>query len=149
MKKIAIPLLGILITLGVWFTAGVQLTSAQKPAIPPAIVPQATYIPSAGDQTLLVVLVEFPDQAGLFTGIAWEEVFFGSGTGSFSDYYREVSYDKLRYSGDVVGLNGSGVPVVNSAGVDYVTLTISGDAIYRSVGGVVLPNQIFLPVVVR
>jgi immune inhibitor A len=79
-----------------------------------------TALPRTGNQPLLIILADFSDRAGLFTGQAWRDVFFGAA--GFVDYYEEVSYNQLRYvSGDVVGLSG-GVPVTNSASVAYVRL---------------------------
>jgi len=76
-------------------------------------------IPRTGDQKLLIILADFSDRAGLFTGQAWRQFFFGAG--GFSDYYKETSYNRLRYTGDVVGLSG-GVPVLNGSNVAYVRL---------------------------
>lgn len=76
-------------------------------------------IPLTGDQKLLIVLVDFPDREGLFTGEAWHEAFFGSR--QFADYFREVSYDQLRYTGTVVGIH-DGSPVENSPEVAYIRL---------------------------
>ncbi|MFN8487975.1 MAG: M6 family metalloprotease domain-containing protein [Caldilineaceae bacterium] len=76
-------------------------------------------IPRTGDQPLLVVLVDFPDRTGLFTGQAWQQVFFGAN--GFTDYFKENSYNQLRYTGDIVGLT-NGAPAKNSANVAYVRL---------------------------
>jgi M6 family metalloprotease-like protein len=76
-------------------------------------------IPRTGDQPLLVVLADFPDRPGLFTGQQWQAAFFG--TGGFEDYFREVSYGQLRYAGNVVGL-AEGNPIVNGPTVAYVRL---------------------------
>ncbi len=76
-------------------------------------------IPRRGQQSLLVLLVDFPDQAGLFTGQAWQAYFFGSG--GFADYYTEVSYRQLRYQGDVIGM-ADGIPTANSDTVAYIRL---------------------------
>jgi len=76
-------------------------------------------IPRTEDQPLLVVLADFPDRPGLFTGQQWQTVFFGAG--GFEDYFREVSYGQLRYAGDVVGL-AEGNPIVNGSTVAYVRL---------------------------
>jgi immune inhibitor A len=56
-----------------------------------------------------------------FTGISWQNKFFNTSSNSFAAYYREVSYDKLRYYGDVAGI-ADGVPVTNSPNVAYVRL---------------------------
>jgi M6 family metalloprotease-like protein len=95
-----------------------------QPAVPPimhAIRPQApgNPMPSKGDQKLLVVLADFPDRAGLFTGQAWRQVFFGAD--GFADYYKEVSYNQLRYTGDIVGISGA-TSITNSNTVAYVRL---------------------------
>lgn len=76
-------------------------------------------IPSKGDQKMLVVLVDFPDKAGLFTGQQWQQAMFGAA--GFAEYFKEVSYNQLRYTGDIVGLS-SGVPVSNTNTVAYVRL---------------------------
>jgi immune inhibitor A len=76
-------------------------------------------VPATGDQELLVVLVDFSDRVGIFTGQEWWQFFFGAA--SFADYFEEVSYDQLHLTGDIVGINGS-TPVVNSDGVAYVRL---------------------------
>jgi M6 family metalloprotease-like protein len=76
-------------------------------------------IPRFGDQKLLIILADFPDRPGLFTGQAWQHVFFAPG--GFADYFSETSYGQLCYSGDVVGLS-SGDPVTNSAEAAYVRL---------------------------
>lgn len=75
--------------------------------------------PTKGDQPLLVLLVDFPDRPGLFTGEAWSERFFGPG--GFANYHREVSYNQLRYSGDIVGLD-DGQPAINDGGIAYIEL---------------------------
>jgi len=92
------------------------------PGWPPApAAPQAVThpIPRTGDQKILVVLADFSDLPGLFTGQQWQQALFGPG--GLSDYYKEVSYNQLRYTGTVVGISG-GVPVTNSASVAYVRL---------------------------
>jgi M6 family metalloprotease-like protein len=86
------------------------------PAAPQAVTHP---IPRNGDQKLLVVLADFSDRPGLFTGQQWQQALFGPG--GLSDYYKEVSYNQLRYTGTVVGISG-GVPVTNSASVAYVRL---------------------------
>jgi len=86
----------------------------------PAGVQAVTHpIPRTGDQWLLIVLVDFPDRPGLFTGQDWQQFFFGPG--GFADFYKEVSYNQLRYAGTVVGIS-AGVPVTNSNSVAYVRL---------------------------
>jgi len=76
-------------------------------------------IPRVGSQPLLVILVDFPDRPGLFTGVAWHEHFFDDA--GFADYYREVSYNQLRYSGDIVGID-KGSAARNSDEIAYVRL---------------------------
>jgi len=76
-------------------------------------------VPTTGDQKLLVILADFPDKPGIFTGAEWWQFFFGAD--SFADYFEEVSYNQLHLTGDVVGLTGS-TPVVNSDDVAYVRL---------------------------
>lgn len=77
----------------------------------------ANPVPHVGDQKLLVILADFSDRSGAFTGQAWQNLFFGAD--GFADYYREVSYGLLNYTGDVVGL-AAGSPVVNANAVAYV-----------------------------
>ena len=76
-------------------------------------------IPRRGSQPLLVLLVDFSDQVGQFTQHAWRERFFGAN--GFSDYYKEVSYSQLTYSGSVVGISG-GQGVVDRSTVAYIRL---------------------------
>ncbi|MFN8446624.1 MAG: M6 family metalloprotease domain-containing protein [Caldilineaceae bacterium] len=76
-------------------------------------------IPRTGDQKLLVLLVDFPDLAGKFSGASWFDRFFGNN--SFASFYNEVSYQQLRYSGTIVGLS-AGIPVSNSNDVAYIRL---------------------------
>ena len=76
-------------------------------------------IPNRGDQKLLAILADFSDQPGRFSGHAWWEFFFGQN--GFSDYYREVSHNQLRYVGDVVGIHGN-TAVKNDDRVAYVRL---------------------------
>jgi immune inhibitor A len=76
-------------------------------------------LPTSGDQTLLVILVDFPDKEGVFTGQEWVGSFFGYE--GFSEYFEEISYSKLLYTGDVVGMLGD-VPVLNSPLITYVRL---------------------------
>ncbi len=76
-------------------------------------------IPRRGDQRLLVILVDFPDQRGQYTGQQWHTTFFGSG--GFADYFQEVSYNQLRYTGDIVGIT-EGTAVTNSPAIAYVRL---------------------------
>jgi immune inhibitor A len=106
-------------------------------------------IPRMGDQKLLVALVDFPDKPGLFTGQDWYEFFFGAE--GFDAYFREASYNQLRYTGDIVGMVGS-TPVTNSTMTAYVRLTnpisyyangmygydVSPGAFPRNHGGVVM-----------
>jgi M6 family metalloprotease-like protein len=76
-------------------------------------------LPNRGDQKLLVILADFSDRSGRFSGQAWGEFFFGQH--GFSDYYREVSQQQLRYVGDVVGMHGN-TAVKNDERVAYVRL---------------------------
>jgi len=76
-------------------------------------------MPRLGDQKLLVVLADFSDQPGQISGQAWNTFFFGAE--GFAHFYRQASYDQLRYSGDIVGMVGI-TPVVNNTGVAYVRL---------------------------
>ena len=100
------------------------LRDASHPASEP---PQRSIqypLPRIGDQKLLVLLVDFPDpdRGGLFSGQAWQHFFFGPG--GFSDYYQEVSYDQLRYTGDIVGMSGHSY-VINDSRVAYLRLPYS------------------------
>ena len=83
------------------------------------INPWSDPIPRLGDQKLLVVLVDFPDLPGLFSGEQWREYFWGKQ--GFAAYFRENSYNQLRYTGDMVGMR-LGLPAVNENGVAYVRL---------------------------
>jgi M6 family metalloprotease-like protein len=76
-------------------------------------------VPATGNQELLVILVDFPDRQGIFTGQEWWQFFFG--LDGFADYFEEISYNQLRLTGDIVGMNGY-TPVFNSDGVAYVRL---------------------------
>lgn len=104
-----------------------DVSAADRPISPPHNTPTlppdaiGIPIPQTGQQKLLVILADFPDRAGLFTGEAWQDLLFDTGSGSFADYFREVSYDQLLYSGDIVGMNGA-TPVVNSPSIAYVRL---------------------------
>jgi hypothetical protein len=97
------------------------------PAAPPPrhpIRPLSVFdpIPTKGDFRALTVLVDFPDQPGIFPQEAFARQLFGTWpTGSWADFYREASYGQLRYSGDVVGLR-NGAPVANSGSVAFVRL---------------------------
>jgi M6 family metalloprotease-like protein len=119
-RNIPIIALVVLATLAI-APAGSSSVEAWQPAPPRPIGPRAITqpLPRAGDQPLLVVLADFSDRPGVFSGQAWQQFFFGAD--GFADYYRQASYDQLRYTGDVVGLNGSS-PVTNSAAVAYVRL---------------------------
>lgn len=76
-------------------------------------------IPQTGDQKLLILLVDFPDRAGIFTGTSWQQKFFGPG--GFADYFKEVSYQQLRYTGDVVGIANGSIQV-NPPSLAYIRL---------------------------
>jgi immune inhibitor A len=107
--------------------AGTIRSSDAPPGAPPRPTPGAGHqtealynpIPRTGDQKLLVLLADFSDVPGLFTGQAWQQFFFGAG--GFDDYFREVSYDQLRYTGDIIGLQ-AGTPITNSAQVRYIRM---------------------------
>lgn len=100
---------------------------ADPPPLPPAprqLPPPGTEsigypVPRTGDQKLLVVLADFSDRAGLFTGQQWQSNFLDAN--GFKDYFAQVSYNQLRYTGDIVGKSGS-TPVVNSSSIAYVRL---------------------------
>lgn len=76
-------------------------------------------IPTTGDQPLLVILVDFPDREGSFTLEEWRQYFFGFW--GFADYFSEVSYGNLTYSGDIVGML-NGAPITTSSSIAYVRL---------------------------
>src|SRR5947207_202766 len=109
-RRVVWPLLLALCVAGSPF--GWQVTAANMaganplgPGWPPApAAPQAVThpIPRTGDQKILVVLADFSDLPGLFTGQQWQLALFGPG--GLSDYYKEVSYNQLRYTGTVVGI---------------------------------------------
>lgn len=61
-------------------------------------------LPRKSDQPLLIVLVDFPDKSGSFTGNDWVTYFFD--TGGFIDYFEEISAGQLHYFGDVIGATG-------------------------------------------
>ncbi|MEZ4712634.1 MAG: M6 family metalloprotease domain-containing protein [Caldilineaceae bacterium] len=88
-------------------------------------------MPQTGDQKLLILLVDFVDQPGLFSGQQWRDSFFGAA--GFAAYFAETSYGQLRYAGDIVGMAG-GAPAVNTQSVSYVRLphpiTFYADALY-------------------
>lgn len=76
-------------------------------------------MPQSGDQKLLILLVDFSDQPGLFTGEQWQQSFFGEA--GFTEYYTENSYNQLRYTGDIVGM-AANASTINSASVSYIRL---------------------------
>lgn len=59
-------------------------------------VPEPQLAP-VGPQTLLVIIVEFSDQAGTETNDTFDDLIFGN----VSDYYQKVSYGQSSLSGDV------------------------------------------------
>jgi M6 family metalloprotease-like protein len=99
----------------------VQADPAHPPTVSQAVGIHAVGnpIPRSGNQKMLVILADFPDRAGLFSGQQWQQFFFGPG--GFRDYFLETSYNQLVYSGDIAGIS-AGTPVVNSAGVAYVRM---------------------------
>ncbi len=98
---------------------GVGVPSPPRPHTGCGIQSIEDPVPATGNQKLLVILVDFPDKPGIFTGQEWWQFFFGAA--GFADYFEEVSYNQLHFTGDMVGLSG-GTPVVNSDGVAYVRL---------------------------
>jgi len=138
---------GVILAVGMIRAPAGALAAPAPP--PPGPGPQAlgNPIPRSGDQKLLIVLADFSDRPGSFTGQLWRQFFFGAN--GFADYYRRSSYNQLRYTGAVAGLNGT-TPVTNSLGVAYVRLphpiSFYADGIYgygsnarfpRNNGGVV------------
>lgn len=76
-------------------------------------------LPNSGNQPLLVVLVEFSDRDGLFSGSQFNNMF--NGGGGFADYFREVSYNKLNYNVTIVGNQGkrnNNIPVAGYVRLD-------------------------------
>jgi immune inhibitor A len=115
--------------------------STRQPQLPHSI---PAPMPRMGDQKLLVVLADFPDLPGTIPGAQWKQFFFGA-SNSFAAYYKEVSYNQLRYSGDIVGI-ASGSPAVNSDAVAYVRLpnpiTYYADGLYGyKVGAAQFPKN--------
>jgi M6 family metalloprotease-like protein len=79
-------------------------------------------LPRSGNQHMLVIMVDFSDEPGLYRQSSFQNQFFGAWTaGSFADYYSEVSYGALQYTGDVVGIAG-GSAEKNSDSIAYVRL---------------------------
>jgi M6 family metalloprotease-like protein len=70
----------------------------------------------------LVLLADFPDSVGTFTGTAWADRFFGEG--GFTAFFANNSYQSLRYTGPlaVVGIDSTGAAVANSSSVSYIRL---------------------------
>lgn len=122
MKWLLIPLIVLATWLGSSWTLAQESqnsTSLISPFETGSIDSVVSPIPSMGDQQLLILLVDFPDRPGLFTGQAWHQVFFGAE--GFSAYFEENSYNQLRYKGNIVGID-NGMPVVNSNSVAYIRL---------------------------
>jgi M6 family metalloprotease-like protein len=80
-------------------------------------------VPTTGDQKILVLIVDFPDKRGSFSGSTWGDFFWGEEP-SFMDYFAEVSHGALSYSGDIVGFRGGNQVVQNDdiAAGEYITL---------------------------
>lgn len=76
-------------------------------------------VPSQGNQRLLVLAVEYPNQRGKYTGAQWKTGMFAD----FSSYYAAQSYNKLLYTVDVVTVDSTGKPVINDpASTSYIPL---------------------------
>ncbi|MEZ4656716.1 MAG: immune inhibitor A [Caldilineaceae bacterium] len=107
----------------------VWASSKQQVALNPLSIGEP--MPQSGDQILLILLVDFVDQPGLFSGQQWRDSFLGAE--GFAAYFAETSYDQLRYTGDIVGMDG-GAPVVNGQSVSYIRLpnpiTFYADGLY-------------------
>ncbi len=61
--------------------------------------------PTVGEQKTLVILVNFSSSEGI-TPISIQEagqIIFGTGVNSVNSFYKEISYNKINFSGDVYG----------------------------------------------
>ena len=68
--------------------------------------------PSSGNQRILIIPIDFPDQPGVLKQSEIYNQFFGTWpTITFKDYFKEVSYNKLNLSGDVVGVTGESIKI--------------------------------------
>jgi hypothetical protein len=66
---------------------------------------QAT-CPTTGEQKLAVLQLDFqsiPFANGWYTQQEWRDIFFSTSARSFAGYYREVSYGRTWFAGDVIG----------------------------------------------
>lgn len=83
-------------------------------------------------------MVDFSDEPGQFTQQSFYDLFFGNNpTGNFADYFKENSYGKLRYTGDVVALNSNQV-TTNSNTISYVRLPNPKSFYANGNGGVIV-----------
>ncbi len=64
---------------------------------------QRRVVNPSGTGQLPVILVNYSDTTITFTRADFQRVFFGDGTGSLKDYYREVSYGNFSVTGSVTG----------------------------------------------
>ncbi|MGQ9707917.1 MAG: M6 family metalloprotease domain-containing protein [bacterium] len=97
---------------GLYILAAVSLSQAMPP-MPgsdrrlhfPGRIERAEKVLKPTDRTgaLLVILVDFNDNQRTFPRADFQNLLFGSGTGSMKDYYQEVSYGNLVLSGEVAG----------------------------------------------
>ncbi|MHA1145402.1 MAG: M6 family metalloprotease domain-containing protein [Candidatus Helarchaeota archaeon] len=59
--------------------------------------------PVIGDKKTVVIRIDFSDQIGLVSKNYHEQMLFGGHDGAMNDYYREISYNKLNVTGEIVG----------------------------------------------
>ena len=96
-------------------------------------------LPSLGDQRILVIPVGFSDVTHVIPPSSFYQQFFGTWpTITFKDYFKEASYNKLNYIGDVVGLDNSGTVALNTNATKAIRLSQTKSyyvADSRGVGG--------------
>jgi len=59
--------------------------------------------PVIGTRNTLVIMTDFPDQAGVQTQTHYQNLLFGGTQGTMSHYYAEVSYGLLTVTGSIAG----------------------------------------------
>lgn len=73
------------------------------------VSPAQEFAPVVGARKVLVLLVDFSDEAATETQAHYNDLLFSAGTyatGSMRDFYREASYNKLDVTGAVSGTGG-------------------------------------------
>ncbi|MEO0050185.1 MAG: M6 family metalloprotease domain-containing protein [candidate division WOR-3 bacterium] len=65
--------------------------------------PERVFKPVDRPPALLIVLVDFADNQRTYSQADFQNLLFGSNTGSMRDYYEEVSYGNLTITGEVFG----------------------------------------------